>query len=140
MAYYRMQYAVDASGEELTTHMAGDSEQEMISGGHLVAWALKADGVDVIFTPCGGHTIDSYDGCSDEGIDVADVRHEQVAAQAADGYARITGKPGCALVTAGPGTTDAVERASASGKPSLINVWVDPDVYAPRTMNQTMYK
>ena len=85
-----------------------DDSQELISGGHLVAKALKAEGVDVIFTLCGGHIIDIYDGCVDEGIKVIDVRHEQVAAHAADGYARITGKPGCAVVTAGPGTTDAV--------------------------------
>ncbi|WAL67408.1 thiamine pyrophosphate-binding protein [Amycolatopsis cynarae] len=88
--------------------MAGDGEPRLISGGHLVAKALKAEGVDVIFTLCGGHIIDIYDGCVDEGIDVVDVRHEQVAAHAADGYARITGRPGCAVVTAGPGTTDAV--------------------------------
>ena len=62
----------------------------------------------MIFTLCGGHIIDIYDGCVDEGIAVVDVRHEQVAAHAADGYARVTGKPGCAVVTAGPGTTDAV--------------------------------
>jgi acetolactate synthase-1/2/3 large subunit len=80
----------------------------MISGGHLVAKALKAEGVDTIFTLCGGHIIDIYDGCVDEGIKVIDVRHEQVAAHAADGYARITGTPGCAVVTAGPGTTNAV--------------------------------
>ncbi|MFI9227379.1 thiamine pyrophosphate-binding protein [Streptomyces rimosus] len=79
-----------------------------ISGGHLVAKALKAEGVDVIYTLCGGHIIDIYDGCADEGIDVVDVRHEQVAAHAADAHARITGRPGCAVVTAGPGTTDAV--------------------------------
>jgi acetolactate synthase I/II/III large subunit len=79
-----------------------------ISGGHLVAKALKAEGIDVIFTLCGGHIIDIYDGCVDEGIKVLDVRHEQVAAHAADGYARVTGRPGCAVVTAGPGTTDAV--------------------------------
>ncbi len=83
-------------------------EPETISGGHLVAKALKAEGVEVIFTLCGGHIIDIYDGCVDEGIAVVDVRHEQVAAHAADGYARITGKPGCAVVTAGPGTTNAV--------------------------------
>lgn len=65
-------------------------------------------GVDRIYTLCGGHIIDIYDGCVDEGIEVVDVRHEQVAAHAADGYARLTGKPGCAVVTAGPGTTDAV--------------------------------
>ncbi|MFB9678036.1 thiamine pyrophosphate-binding protein [Streptosporangium vulgare] len=85
-----------------------DTAPETISGGHLVAKALKAEGIDVIFTLCGGHIIDIYDGCVDEGIEVVDVRHEQVAAHAADGYARITGKPGCAVVTAGPGTTDAV--------------------------------
>jgi len=79
-----------------------------ISGGHLVARALKNEGVDVIFTLCGGHIIDIYDGCVDEGIDIIDVRHEQVAAHAADGYARMTGRPGVAVVTAGPGTTDAV--------------------------------
>jgi acetolactate synthase-1/2/3 large subunit len=81
---------------------------DLVSGGHLVAKALKAEGVDVIYTLCGGHIIDIYDGCVDEGIDVIDVRHEQVAAHAADGYARVTGKPGVAVVTAGPGTTDAV--------------------------------
>ena len=84
------------------------TETQMISGGHLVAKALKAEGIDVIYTLCGGHIIDIYDGCIDEGIKVIDVRHEQVAAHAADGYARVTGRPGCAVVTAGPGTTDAV--------------------------------
>jgi acetolactate synthase-1/2/3 large subunit len=98
--------AVAESGKESSATAAG--EPETISGGHLVAKALKAEGVDVVFTLCGGHIIDIYDGCVDEGIDVVDVRHEQVAAHAADGYARITGKPGCAVVTAGPGTTDAV--------------------------------
>ena len=81
---------------------------EQISGGHLVAKALKHEGVDTIFTLCGGHIIDIYDGCLDEGIKIVDVRHEQVAAHAADGYARVTGRPGCAVVTAGPGTTDAI--------------------------------
>ncbi|MDE2572999.1 MAG: acetolactate synthase [bacterium] len=87
---------------------AAQAKPELISGGHLVAKALKNEGIDVIFTLCGGHIIDIYDGCLDEGIKIVDVRHEQVAAHAADGYARITGKPGCAVVTAGPGTTDAV--------------------------------
>ncbi|WP_017559403.1 thiamine pyrophosphate-binding protein [Nocardiopsis baichengensis] len=89
--------------------MSNDTgEGTSFSGGHLVAKALKSEGVDVVFTLCGGHIIDIYDGCADEGIDVIDVRHEQVAAHAADGYARVTGRPGCAVVTAGPGTTDAV--------------------------------
>jgi acetolactate synthase-1/2/3 large subunit len=49
----------------------------LISGGRLVAKALKAEGVDTIFTLCGGHIIDIYDGCIDEGIRIVDVRHEQ---------------------------------------------------------------
>jgi acetolactate synthase-1/2/3 large subunit len=80
----------------------------VISGGHLVARALKNEGVDTIFTLCGGHIIDIYDGCVDEGIRIIDVRHEQVAAHAADGYARQTGKLGCVVTTAGPGCTNAV--------------------------------
>ena len=81
---------------------------DVISGGHLVARALKNEGVDTIFTLCGGHIIDIYDGCIDEGIRIIDVRHEQVAAHAADGYARQTGKLGCVVTTAGPGCTNAV--------------------------------
>jgi acetolactate synthase-1/2/3 large subunit len=80
----------------------------MITGGELVAKALKAEGIDVIYTLCGGHIIDIYNGCLNEGIKIIDVRHEEVAAHAADGYARMTGKPGCAVVTAGPGTTHAI--------------------------------
>ena len=80
----------------------------MISGGGLVAKALKAEGVDTVFTLCGGHIIDIYDGCIDEGIRIVDVRHEQTAAHAADGYARQTGKLGCVVTTAGPGCTNAI--------------------------------
>ena len=80
----------------------------VVSGGHLVARALKNEGVDTIFTLCGGHIIDIYDGCIDEGIRIIDVRHEQVAAHAADGYARQTGRLGCVVTTAGPGCCNAV--------------------------------
>lgn len=80
----------------------------IISGGHLVARALKNEGVDTIFTLCGGHIIDIYDGCVDEGIRIVDFRHEQVAAHAADGYARQTGKLGVVVTTAGPGCTNAM--------------------------------
>jgi len=83
-------------------------EAGVASGGHLVAKALKNEGVDTIFTLCGGHIIDIYDGCIDEGIRIIDVRHEQVAAHAADGYARQTGRLGCVVTTAGPGCTNAV--------------------------------
>lgn len=102
---------MSATGTAVTAESkpaSSGSDTGTISGGHLVAKALKAEGTDVIFTLSGGHIIDIYDGCVDEGIKVIDVRHEQVATHAADAYARVTGKPGCAVVTAGPGTTDAI--------------------------------
>jgi thiamine pyrophosphate-dependent acetolactate synthase large subunit-like protein len=187
-------------------HMADDGEHDVISGGHLVTKALKTEGVDVIFTLCGGHI-----------TDMVDVRHEQVATYAADGRtvsrsrdidlaasqatsgrvdngavgrktwlkelrgvendafekgggdivtfsgqaakygeqrARVGNARGdvpydqFATMPGGYGEEvrdpadirPALERARNSGQPSLINVWVDPEVYAPGTMNQTMYK
>ena len=96
-------------GDTASDTLAQKSKSEgVISGGHLVAKALKAEGVDTIFTLCGGHIIDIYDGCLDENIRIVDVRHEQVAAHAADGYARQTGRLGCVVTTAGPGCTNAM--------------------------------
>lgn len=89
------------------TQAAAEPAPQLISGGQIVAKMLKQEGIRHIFTISGGHIIDTYNGCIDEGIEIIDVRHEQVAAHAADAYARITGL-GCAIVTAGPGTTDAV--------------------------------
>jgi len=99
-----------------------DKSGSVISGGHLAAKALAAEGVDTIFTLCGGHIIDIYDGCIDEGIRIVDVRHEQTAAHAADGYARQTGRLGCVVTTAGPGCTNAatgVATAFRSESPIL---------------------
>ncbi len=97
-------------------------DANVISGGRLVARALRNEGVDTIFTLCGGHIIDIYDGCVDEGIRIVDFRHEQVAAHAADGYARQTGRLGVVVTTAGPGCTNAatgVATAFRSETPML---------------------
>jgi acetolactate synthase-1/2/3 large subunit len=94
-----------------------------IQGGHLVAKAIKAQGVDHVFTLCGGHVQMIYDGCLTEGIRVVDVRHEQTAGHAADGWARVTGTPGVAIVTAGPGLTDvvtAVANAQRAQVPMVV--------------------
>ncbi len=95
----------------------------MVHGGRLVAQALKRHGTSHLFTLCGGHIQAIYDGCIDEGIRVVDVRHEQTAGHAADGWARVTGKPGVCAVTAGPGVTDAVTavaNAQRAGVPMVI--------------------
>ena len=81
----------------------------MSHGGRLAAKALKAAGVECVFTLSGGHVMGIYDGCIDEGIRVIDVRHEQAATHAADAWARLNpGKVGVAILTAGPGVTDGV--------------------------------
>ncbi|MBI2389564.1 MAG: acetolactate synthase [Deltaproteobacteria bacterium] len=95
----------------------------MVHGGRLVAKALKRHGTTHLFTLCGGHIQAIYDGCLDEEIRVVDVRHEQTAGHAADGYARVTGRPGVCAVTAGPGITDVVTAAAnaqRAGIPMLI--------------------
>src|SRR3989454_558420 len=79
-----------------------------LSGGDLVARVLAQAGVGHVFTLCGGHILPIYDGCLREGIRVIDLRHEQAAAHAADASARLTRNLGVAVVTAGPGVTDAV--------------------------------
>jgi acetolactate synthase-1/2/3 large subunit len=90
-----------------------------IHGGRVVAKALKAEDVSYVFTLCGGHVMPIYDGCLDEGIRVIDVRHEQTAAHAADGWARVTGRPGVAVVTAGPGLTDAVTGVASAHRANI---------------------
>ena len=81
---------------------------EQHHGGRLIADHLADEGVDALFTLTGGHISAIYDGCTDRGIRVVDVRHEQAAAHAADAYGRLTFRPGVAAVTAGPGVTDAI--------------------------------
>ena len=94
-----------------------------VHGGRLVSKALKRHGTTHLFTLCGGHIQAIYDGCLDDDIRVVDVRHEQTAGHAADGYARVTGKPGVCAVTAGPGVTDvvtAVANAQRAGIPMIV--------------------
>lgn len=94
-----------------------------VHAGRLVARTLKNEGVSHLFTLCGGHIQSIYDGCIDEGIRVIDVRHEQTAGHAAEGWARATGQIGVAAVTAGPGVTDAVTavaNAQRSQVPMLL--------------------
>ena len=84
---------------------------------------LKKEGVRHIFTLSGLHVAPIYAGCVEEGIAVIDTRHEQAAAHAADAYARITRGLGVAVVTAGPGVTDAltgVANAYAASSPLLL--------------------
>src|ERR687894_1742759 len=92
-------------------------------GGKLVAKALKSRGVEHLFTLSGGHLFSIYDGCRAEGIELVDVRHEQTAAFAAEGWAKVTREPGVCALTAGPGVTNgmsALASAQLNHSPMLV--------------------
>ena len=100
-----------------------EAATDPLHGGRHVARRLKAHGVTKLFTLSGGHLFSIYDGCREEGIDLVDVRHEQTAGYAADGYARATGRLGVAITTTGPGASNvvtAVGEAWASHSPLLV--------------------
>ena len=90
-----------------------------ISIGKLFAKALKKEGIDAIFTLSGGHIMPILYACRDEGIRVIDVRHECSGAYAAIAYAKITGKPGVIVTTAGPGVTN-VQTAMAEAAETSV--------------------
>jgi acetolactate synthase-1/2/3 large subunit len=105
-----------------STQESADQAQEL-HGGRLIARRLKAHGVSKLFTLSGGHLFSIYDGCREEGIEIVDVRHEQTAAFAAEGWAKVTREPGVCALTAGPGVTNgmsAMASAQANHSPMLV--------------------
>ena len=80
----------------------------MIGPGELLVRTLVDHGVREVFALSGGHLDPIFQACAAHGVRIIDTRHEAAAVHMADGYARTTGKPGVAIVTAGPGVTNAV--------------------------------
>jgi acetolactate synthase-1/2/3 large subunit len=94
-----------------------------VHGGRLAAAAMRSRGVSHLFTLSGGHLFSIYDGCREEGIEIVDMRHEQSAAFAAEGFAKSTRRIGVAALTAGPGVTNgmsAIASAQANGSPLCV--------------------
>ena len=99
------------------------SEMSKVEGGLLVARALAEEGITHITALCGGHTSPILRGCQQLGIRVIDTRHEEAAVHMAVGWAEVTGKPGVAAVTAGPGVTNsfgAMAKADLADCPILL--------------------
>ncbi len=97
--------------------------EESVNGGDRVADVIRTHGVQFLFTLCGGHISPILVGCKKNGIRVIDVRHEATAVFAADAVARLTGIPGVAAVTAGPGATNtitAVKNAQLAQSPLIL--------------------
>jgi acetolactate synthase-1/2/3 large subunit len=93
------------------------------NGGAARARVLADRGVRFLFTLCGGHIAPILVECKRQGVRVVDVRHEATAAFAADAVARLTGVPGVAAVTAGPGVTNtvtAIQNARLAQSPLVL--------------------
>src|ERR687885_72693 len=93
------------------------------TGAELLVAGLEAAGVDVVFGLPGVHNLAAWEARRESPIRLVRVRHEQAAVYAADGYARVTGRVGVALVTTGPGaanTLGACGEAWASRSPVLV--------------------
>ena len=83
-------------------------------GGRLAVEVLRRHGVDAMFTLSGGHLFVLYDGAVQADLRLVDVRHEQTATFAAEGWAKVTRRLGCAALTAGPGVTNGVSAMTAA--------------------------
>ncbi|MDD5120431.1 MAG: biosynthetic-type acetolactate synthase large subunit [Candidatus Omnitrophica bacterium] len=80
-----------------------------MTGSQILLECLKREGVEVVFGYPGGQVLPTFDALYDfKGFKFILTRHEQGAAHAADGYARVTGKVGVCLATSGPGATNLV--------------------------------
>ncbi|HEY8215939.1 MAG TPA: acetolactate synthase [Acidimicrobiia bacterium] len=91
--------------------------------GAAAAETLGAHGVELLFTLSGGHLFPLYDGCVKHDIRLVDTRHEQTAAFAAEGWAKVTRAVGVAALTAGPGVTNgisAITSACLNGSPVCV--------------------
>ncbi|MCW5908987.1 MAG: thiamine pyrophosphate-binding protein [Chitinophagales bacterium] len=94
-----------------------------MNGGEIIARVLQKHGVKYLFTLCGGHVSPIFVESQNLGIRVIDTRHEVNAVFAADAVSRLTGIPGVAVVTAGPGLTNtitAVKNAALAQSPLIL--------------------
>src|SRR6266403_1069347 len=94
-----------------------------MNGGEIIARILQKQGVKFLFTLCGGHISPIFVFAQKLGIRVIDTRHEANAVFAADAVSRLTGVPGVAAVTAGPGLTNtitAVRNARLAQSPLIL--------------------
>jgi acetolactate synthase-1/2/3 large subunit len=94
-----------------------------MNGGDLIGDVLLRQGVRSLFTLCGGHISPILVACKKRGIRVIDTRHEATAVFAADASARLSGVPGVAAVTAGPGATNtitALKNAQLAESPLVL--------------------
>ena len=102
---------------------------ELLSGGEMIMRALKEEGVKMIFGYPGGAVLHIYDALyQQDSVEHILVRHEQAAVHAADGFSRSTGEVGVALVTSGPGATNAITGIATAYMDSIPLVVISGNV------------
>ncbi len=103
-----------------------------MNGAQALVKSLEMEGVDVVFGIPGGVTLPTYDALHDaKRLRHILMRHEQVAAHAADGYARATGKVGVCMATSGPGATNLVTGIANAYMDSIPMVAITGQVITP---------
>src|SRR5438034_3170792 len=119
--------------------MIGTATERKVAPGHAAIEVLGVNGVEVVFGLNGDHVLRLYDGLADlGGITHVTVKHENNAALAAEAYGRLTGRPGVALTTAGPGALNSISgvaSAMASGAPLVSLTGAVPNGAALETFH-----
>lgn len=101
---------------------------DVATGSDVLVKQLESYGVEVVFGLCGHTNIAVLDSLSRSRIEFITARHEQAAAHMADGYARVTGKPGVVLVHVGPGMMNAVTGVATAALDSVPMVVIAGDI------------
>ncbi|MDH5204263.1 MAG: acetolactate synthase 3 catalytic subunit [Hylemonella sp.] len=123
---------MEISKTEMSSAAAVSGDDTDLRGSEILVKALQAEGVKFVWGYPGGAVLHIYDALyKQESIQHILVRHEQAAVHAADGYARATGDVGVALVTSGPGVTNAITGIATAYMDSIPMVIVTGQVPTP---------
>src|SRR5947209_11239129 len=101
---------------------------DTITGGHLLVRAIKAQGIDRVYSIPGAPLFPFYEGCLDEKIEIIVGRHEEALVHTAEGWSRTTGKPSVVLLSPGPGHANgvpAIATAHAECSPVIVLSGID---------------
>ena len=113
------------------TDLKPGQRADALRGAQLLAKALQAEGVDVLFGYPGGANLEIFDVLPEFGLRCVRTEHEQGAAHAAQGYARASGKVGVCLATSGPGATNLVTGIADANSDSTPIVAITGNVPSP---------
>ena len=97
-------------------------------GADVLVYTLQRAGIDTIYALSGNHIMPLFDALFESGIRLIHTRHEAACVHMADAHARLTGKPGVALVTSGPGVTNAITGIATAYMDSIPMVIITGQV------------